>query len=338
MKGFRFNQTCLRRVESDTTFEIEDFVNKLIQQTERVGLTSANQRDVEDVIRFFYSDLRRMLPGSLFFYRPHLYDYSEHLEAFFHGCKAAGIMEVWQQEGASGIHKLTTKQLNQLIDATITYTQSTAFKRKQYDRRHEAKENGLSLRECFTAWQNYYSRIYVVRVDFYYHERYRPGITILEVYKHLKQLNYHMSRRLGIFAHLATYCRKVEQARTNGYHIHIGFYFKGHCHQNAYLLVDYMQGLWADITFGQGYCYSSNFKEKDFEAKGTNALGMIYRHDVIKREKSLVAMTYMTELKEPSQHLRMRPKRKQVFVRGQMPSNVSRKIRKKRQMLIRSLK
>lgn len=322
MKGNRFHHAPFRKGESDTAFEIEAFVIKLINQTKNLNLAKIKKHPAEDVIWIVYKDLRSALARFLLLYQPDRYEYSEHLEAFFQGCAESGILHLWQQYGRSGIEKLTNQQLNGLIVATIIYTRSTAFKRKRDDRKKESIKNSLSLKEYFTAWQNHYSRIYVVSVKFYYHARFRPGITILEVYTHLKELNYHIRRRLGVFAHLLACCLKIKQTRKKGYYIHFGFYFKGHCHRRTYLLVDYMQGLWADITFEQGGCYSTK--------------GLICRHDTVKREKSLVAMNDITEVKEPSQHLRMRPKGRQVFIRGQMPYKVSRKLRKKRQMLIRS--
>ncbi len=305
--------------QSRIALEIEALVIRIMQASALLDPRYAVYQAPNSLPWTLYRDVAVAAPGFMSIYQPELFEYSEHLEAFFYGCESTGIADLWRQQGFMGLHNVSQLQWQYLVNAIVAYTRTGPFKRRLYDRQYETGQYCDGLMYNTDGAAENYARLLSVRFDCYYLKQYQDAITVHEAFEHLRRFSHQINHRRGVFRHLASYCRVVEQAPDTGFHIHFGFLFKGHCHQNAYPLAMAMRALWLEITDGKGYCYSSNAKENTFEKAGINGLGMLKRDDPEKRERMLGVMQYMAKLKTEPQHLRIKPKRARVFAKAQFP-------------------
>lgn len=318
MSGSNINTTQVIN-QCSVSLEIELLVSQLIVATQALDPMRAVYDQPNPFGIQLCLSLRQALPRFLSIYQDGLFDYSEHLDAFFYGCESSGVAEIWRQRSFFGLASIPDTTLQYLVNAIVVFTRTDAFKRRQHDRHYEIEQYCESLTQYNDATANSFARLLSVRVDFYYYEKDKDKVSVHEVFEHLHRLSSLINRRRGLFSNLASYCRVVEQATDTGFHIHFGFLFKGHHHQNAFYLVSAMHKLWQEITADRGYCRSSNKDEAKFEALGISGIGMVRRDDLDKRHRMLGVMQYMAKLKTKPQHLRIKPKRLRVFAKGQFP-------------------
>jgi hypothetical protein len=320
MFEFKQNHPLALNSQSEISYEIEQLVNYIAAQKQSIGFYYIHWQGAAFSPQFYYG-LRAALPLYLSIYDPSRFEYSEHLDAFFHGCHRAGIMMWWDQyrEGHQCLEHLSIHLIYQLVQYIDQYMQMDAFRRAASDRAYNTACNRDGLIKLYDAWQDHYSRLLIVRADLYYRVEYRHLINIHTVYQHTDQLLKRINKRRGLFEHLATYARSIEQGEHSGYHLHLGLCFKGSHHQQDCNLYQQIEQLWQEITGGMGYGHSSNLNKDSFIATGTNGVGMIHRDDLVGRGNAQRVLSYLTTVKDPAQHLRIKPIGLQAFSKGQMP-------------------
>lgn len=305
--------------EAHITIEIEALVNIIMEGGQGFDPSYPVHTQPNRFNAVFCQQLAQSLPIYLSVLdRPGM-RYSEHLDAFLHGCHSSGI-GLWWQNYRQGYTQLLPQQheLRCLLNAIVVYTGTEGFKRRVYDRQYATNQNHQGLLSEFDSCFEKHSKVFVLRMDFYYLKEYQHLITIELVFEHIRRLLDKMGRRQGVFENLLTYSRLVEQGPETGYHMHAAFYFNGHKHQHHFGLTQEIQQLWMKITNGMGYWYSSNQNLKRLERLNRCGIGMVKREDMDKRERALQASSYTTQIKQSPQHLRIYPTRARAFSKGRM--------------------
>jgi hypothetical protein len=237
------------------------------------------------------------------------YDYSEHLQAFWHGCEQAAPYY--------GYDGRNITYLNCLIESIRAYTQSKQFKRRALDRRYQTKQNAISIEQYAYDLHQQYSRLLVIRVDFGYYLAHQHLVDIDLVYQHLDKMR--LSRyNDGLFEHLVGSAWCLEQGESKGYHIHAVYYFKGSEHQNDWYMAQQIGERWVAMTEGLGTYHSCNTpKEKNsYEQRGKLGVGMIHRNNAVACENAVNAVGYLAKHEKDDQYLRMKPTGRRAFATG----------------------
>ena len=295
----------LRQVsESFLLIQIESFVELVVQQA---SFRKVSNHQALQMIKFNLNE-------CLSLYEPDLFDYSEHINAFWYGCTQLGLFDGCYHNGLL----LGDAQIQYLMDEIWAYTQQKDFKRKVSDRRDQTRSNWDSLESYILKVQQKYARLLVIRVDFGYAKEHQDFVKITDVYHHLDIMNQQRHTH-PLFEHLVSSGWRIEQGKDKGYHIHAFYFFKGSEHQHDGYLAQEIGHLWKDIThdFGGGY-HSCNTKESKevYKRAGCLGVGMIRRDDKVACENVIAALRYLVKLEKEDQYLRMRPKRRRTFGRG----------------------
>lgn len=313
------NLSSLDFSEAHTAMEIEALVNSIIDISHGLDPHYPVHAQPNRFDAVFYQQLAQSLPRYLSVFDTPGMSYSEHLDAFLYGCRYSGI-GVWWQLYRQGYTQLLPQQyeLQWLLNAIAVYTGTEGFKRRVYDRQYATNQNCetlfTELDRCFEK----HSKVFIVRMEFYYRKEFQPLITIGLVFEHIRQLLDKIGRRQGVFENLLTYSRLVEQGPDTGYHMHAAFYFNGHKHQHYFGLTKTIHQLWTEITSGMGYWYSSNKNQENLEKLNLWGIGMVKRNDMDKRKRALKASSYTAQIKQPPQHLRIYPTGARAFSKGRI--------------------
>ena len=305
--------------EAHITIEIEALVNIIMDGRQGFDPSYPVYAQPNRLDAVFCQQLAQSLPRYLSVLdRPGM-RYSEHLDAFLYGCHSSGI-GLWWQNYQQGYTQLLPQQheLRCLLKAIAVYTRMEDFKRRVHDRQYATNQNREGLLTAFNDCFDKHSKVFIVRMDFYYQKEYQHLITIELVFEHIRRLLDKMGRKQGAFENLLTYSRLVEQGPETGYHMHAVFYFNGHKHQHHFGLTQAIQQLWTELTDGMGYWYSSNKDQKRLEKLNRCGIGMVKRDDIDKRERALQASSYTTQIKQSPQHLRIYPTGAKVFSKGRI--------------------
>jgi hypothetical protein len=236
-------------------------------------------------------------------------DYSEYIELFWHSCQQAGIFNT------NGF--ISEDQFISLVQEITSRVQMTRFKRRVSDRRYQTKQNYKSIHQYARSLHGHYSRLLVVRVDWYYRMECQHLVGIDTVYEHLelmKSAKYHNP----LFEHLVGGAWCIEQGVTRGYHLHTVYYFLGSKHQSDWYMAQQIGQLWERITQGLGTFHSCNTPtEKDkYDQLGVLGVGMIHRNDRMACENAIHTAGYLADYEKEDQYLRMKPKGRRAFATG----------------------
>lgn len=294
--------------------EIEQLVEKIIAHNN--SNASAAKTETFKAQVFGITCLNRQRYFSVF--SPN-YKYSEHIEAFWYGCKAIGLLIPLTDfgSGCCNLFLLPPNSINLLVESVLHYVKSNKFRRCAGDRLQQTEENKASIRSYADALQKKYSRLLVIRVDLKYETKAQHLIGIDDLYKHLEALNskkaYH-----DVFQHEVGSAWAIEQGVTLGYHIHFAFYFKGSEHQNDWIKAQKIEALWHEVTKGMGKVYiCNNRKDKaKFVQQGKLGIGMIHRIDPVACQNSVDAVSYLADPKKLNQYLRIKPIGRKTFSTG----------------------
>lgn len=304
--------------EAHVFIEIEQF----IQNVMRLGKKKNWQRQMDQQTRPWrrlYQTMTHHLPRWLSFLTEE-YAYTEYLSAFVCAvgtCSLRDKLILWGNK-PEWRHAPAASECLELIQFIIDFCHTKEFKRKIHDRKFQLSQNEKSLVEYASRLHTAYSRLEVVRVDLGYLKVAQPGLTIHDVYKHLKLLLKRVSNRRQVFEYLAGYAYAIEQGEDKSYHIHAIFYFKGYKVQSAYHSGQQITDIWNRITLAKGHCYNCNASMEGYENRGICGIGRIERHDQDKINKSIRAACYLTQTKKRPQHLRARPHGARSFNTGSL--------------------
>lgn len=196
--------------------------------------------------------------------------------------------------------------------------------KKDYETIEKQKdENKIEVQEYCRSILNKCSRILVARVDLGYLQKYSSRIRVEDIYKDLDILLNRIQNKDGIFKHVIGYIWGVEQGgKSKGFHCHLAIIY-----DNAYRAgsAEYWGNeiieLWKDITrdFGQGYNCWNRKRVAELRSKDELGIGVIYRRDSTQVTNFIEAMQYIADHhKRTLQYLRVKPKGRRVFGKGQL--------------------
>ncbi|MDO9178708.1 MAG: inovirus-type Gp2 protein [Agitococcus sp.] len=305
--------------EADTLIEIENLVNQVIKNEQEQ--TNRRKTHVGDGLGLICEKLMFFMEQYLSVFQPD-YEYSEHLEAFWSGCKVAGLVDhTTGQIMGLGSNWPSSEQVGAVVTEIIRIVSSKQFKRQVVDRRYQANEKNRHLQDYAAALHLHYSRLLVVRVDWYYRQAIQSSVGISDVYRHLDAMIQNVTDRTGIFTNLVGYAWCIEQGTSRGYHLHTVFYFPGSDHQSDWYMAQQIGELWEVVTQGMGTPHNCNTpaeKEK-YDRLGILGVGMIHRKDKSACANAVKAVGYLANPEKEDQYLRAKPSGRRAFATGQLP-------------------
>ncbi|MGG4606318.1 inovirus-type Gp2 protein [Paenalcaligenes sp. Me131] len=146
-----------------------------------------------------------------------------------------------------------------------------------------------------------YSKLLVVRMDFYLQSNYED----INTYEYMNHAFTHLRNNLrfnSLFEHHITYAAKLEYGEDRKWHYHVLFFFDGQHVRNDYLLAKGIGEYWTHtITRNIGDYYSANMNTSKYQ---TVAVGMLHYQDSLKIQNLKAIANYL--VKEDKGRLRMR--------------------------------
>ncbi|WP_180178735.1 inovirus-type Gp2 protein [Acinetobacter sp. YH01013] len=203
--------------------------------------------------------------------------------------------------------------------------------KKDYETIEKQKdENKIEVQEYCESIIGKYSRILVARVDLGYLQEHSSRIRVEDIYNDLDILLNRIQNKDGIFKHVVGYIWGVEQGgKSKGFHCHLAIIY-----DNAYRAgsAEYWGNeiieLWKDITrdFGQGYNCWNRKRVAELRSKDELGIGVIHRRDSTQVANFIRAMEYIADHhKRTPQYLRVKPRGRRVFGKGQLRAQYDRR-------------
>ena len=203
--------------------------------------------------------------------------------------------------------------------------------KKNYETIEKQKdENKIEVQEYCESIIGKYSRILVARVDLGYLQEHSSRIRVEDIYNDLDILLNRIQNKDGIFKHVVGYIWGVEQGgKSKGFHCHLAIIY-----DNAYRAgsAEYWGNeiieLWKDITrdFGQGYNCWNRKRVAELRSKDELGIGVIHRRDSTQVANFIRAMEYIADHhKRTPQYLRVKPRGRRVFGKGQLRAQYDRR-------------
>lgn len=184
-------------------------------------------------------------------------------------------------------------------------------------------ENKAELRKYCESIIDKYSRVLVIRVDLGYLQEYSSRIRVDDIYNDLDVLLNRIQNKDGIFKHVIGFAWGIEQGgRSKGFHCHLAIiYNSAYRDGSAAYWGNKIIALWKEITrdYGQGYNCWNRERVKELRSRDELGIGLIYRRDSTQVENFIRAMEYIADHhKRTPQYLRVKPKGRRVFGKGQL--------------------
>lgn len=234
------------------------------------------------------------------------YLYSEHLQAFWEACQHVRLERspagpvCWNEERTGYLDH--HRSMNVLVVRIRQLTRELEYRRKEGDRRNQARKQDSRVTDYTDAVLDRYARTTVVRVDLYYRQESQARLRVEHVFSHLDRLTSERERN-AIFDHETGYICRVEQGKDRGYHIHAAFFFNGAEVCRDIYKARLIGELWERITRGAGYYNNCNLDKSRCGDK--LGIGVIHRNDWKVRAHVHYAMRYLVK---DAQQLRLKPR------------------------------
>ena len=203
--------------------------------------------------------------------------------------------------------------------------------KKDYETIEKKKdENKIEVQEYCESIIGKYSRILVARVDLGYLQEHSSRIRVEDIYNDLDILLNRIQNKDGIFKHVVGYIWGVEQGgESKGFHCHLAIiYDNAYRDGSAAYWGNEIIELWRDITrdFGQGYNCWNRERVAKLRREDKLGIGVIYRCDSKQVTNFIEAMEYIADHhKRTLQYLRVKPKGRRVFGKGQLRAQYDRR-------------
>ena len=191
-------------------------------------------------------------------------------------------------------------------------------------------ENKGELRKYCESIIDKYSRVLVIRVDLGYLQEYSSRIRVDDIYNDLDVLLNRIQNKDGIFKHVIGFAWGIEQGgRSKGFHCHLAIiYNSAYRDGSAAYWGNKIIVLWKEITrdYGQGYNCWNRERVKELRSRDELGIGLIYRRDSTQVENFIRAMEYIADHhKRTPQYLRVKPRGRRVFGKGQLRAQYDRR-------------
>ena len=203
--------------------------------------------------------------------------------------------------------------------------------KKNYETIEKQKdENKIEVQEYCESIIGKYSRILVARVDLGYLQEHSSRIRVEDIYNDLDILLNRIQNKDGIFKHVVGYIWGVEQGgKSKGFHCHLAIiYDNAYRDGSAVYWGNEIIELWRDITrgYGQGYNCWNRERVAKLRREDKLGIGVIYRCDSKQVTNFIEAMEYIADHhKRTLQYLRVKPKGRIVFFKGQLIAQYDRR-------------
>lgn len=302
--GARVNGYCLKH--------IEEFVSEILNSSDsgydfetdifgaRATLTKLGEKYVERVDAFIDN------------YEPNL-EYSEYVTLFYRICEELGLHNrAFSFKGSYPFPGLEKEQLlNRLISEIRRIGTSDDFKDGVRRRKQNSRRNYISLVEYVNQLFGRYSRMLVLRLDFYYPNNGIDDVNGIEAGK-LRQKFLNNTRGNTLFKEMVGYIWKLELGVSRGLHLHFAFFYDGSRVRKDAFLGERIGMYWKNrITDGNGSFHNCNLRKSEYRNLG---IGMVSHDDSAKREELLNVLGYLTKTE---QYLKFKTKvRVKVFGKG----------------------
>ncbi|WP_291359687.1 MULTISPECIES: YagK/YfjJ domain-containing protein [Acinetobacter] len=212
----------------------------------------------------------------------------------------------------------------QFLELSKSFERDYSIIEKQKD------ENKAELRKYCESIIDKYSRVLVIRVDLGYLQEYSGRIRVDDIYNDLDVLLNRIQNKDGIFKHVIGYIWGIEQGgRSKGFHCHLAIiYDTAYRDGSAVYWGNKIIALWSKITrdYGQGYNCWDRERVKELRSRGELGIGLIYRRDSAQVANFIRAMEYIADHhKRTPQYLRVKPRGRRVFGKGQLRAQYDRR-------------
>lgn len=296
-----------RLSQSDIAIQIERLVKAVEQHDSPAFRFKSTRSGYEQImptrLSRYFDGIQQMI--DLFDERCE-YRYSEHLQAFWEACQHVGLerspvgLVCWDEERSD--HLDHHRSMNVLVVRIRQLTRELEYRRKEGDRRNQARKQDSRVTDYTDAVLYRYARTVVVRVDLYYRQESQARLRVEHVFSDLERLTSERERN-PIFDHETGYICRVEQGKDRGYHIHAAFFFNGAEVCRDIYKARLIGELWERITGGAGYYNNCNLDKSRYGDK--LGIGVIHRNDWEARGHVHCAMCYLVK---DSQQLRLKPR------------------------------
>ena len=207
---------------------------------------------------------------------------------------------------------------------------SKSFERDYEIIEKQKDENKIEVQEYCRSILNKCSRILVARVDLGYLQEYSSRIRVEDIYKDLDILLNRIQNKDGIFKHVIGYIWGVEQGgKSKGFHCHLAIiYDNAYRDGSAAYWGNKIIALWSEITldYGQGYNCWNRKRVAELRSKDELGIGVIHRRDSTQVANFIRAMEYIADHhKRTPQYLRVKPRGRRVFGKGQLRAQYDRR-------------
>ena len=205
---------------------------------------------------------------------------------------------------------------NQYQEITM-YQNQTFISQYNYNQRNLVEVHQL-LDDLFT----YYSKVQVVRLDFYFNDAYAHQLQQSHITDYIVKLR-NNSRSNQIFNSMLTYIMKLEYGEQKGWHLHAMFFFDGNKVADASYKAIQIGNYWVDTIVGHRLTYYFNCHEREYDQNG---IGRVEYHDEDKRRILNDVVAYFCKLDETTLNQFPQNQRSpRTFFRGQLKINPNHK-------------
>ncbi|WP_273430586.1 inovirus-type Gp2 protein [Chitinibacter tainanensis] len=157
----------------------------------------------------------------------------------------------------------------------------------------EVSKNFINANQFVTDLFTERSRLLVIRLDLGLRgdsaRKYDP-YHLRECFNHL--LN-NRRQKPSLFANCLGYIWSLELGQEKGFHYHCYFFYDGAYSQQDQNIGHGIGQYWQQVTHSEGTYYCSNDDKAWFEQQGTCGIGMISRHEVLKRNNLTNLVGYL---------------------------------------------
>lgn len=161
--------------------------------------------------------------------------------------------------------------------------------------RNYNRSNQERLHLLIDQFFNDYSKLLVVRLDFYIGNEYAE----INTYEYMNEAFIRLRNNLRfnqLFDHYITYVAKLEYGVDRRWHYHVVFFYDGQKVKNDYLLAQALGEYWVGtITRGLGSYYSANMNKSTYRVF---AVGMVLHDDSQGKSNLKEALRYLVKEEE----------------------------------------
>lgn len=283
--GNKVKITVSQEYGNSDLFEIEAFVKQIIA-TEELAF---EQRQINPFAKMWYKlSLEKYYHQVHFFTAIYQEDfsYSPHIELFystifeFLGPNPSFCIDPYL---SAGIDRPDAEAFNELILRIRAKANSIGFKKKVKARKYNLSRNEKNATSYINKLFEIFSRLMVVRIDFFFEKHRENGISVSEARSYLSRF-LNNKRNNGTFKDLVGYIWKLEDGKIKGPHFHCLFFFDGSkAHKHAFAGMQIGE-YWKDITNGKGRFYNVNANHQIYLSKNVDiGIGMVNYYEFQKR-------------------------------------------------------